>query len=88
MKKLVLILFIACAVCTGVFAQQNIYVSAQGNDNNDGLSEGKSLKSIDKALTLAYEKDVFRVTVIGTLTKDNFSIFEDDDDFVFHFRNQ
>lgn len=52
------------------------------------LSEGKPLKSIDKALTLAYEKDVYRVTVIGTLTKDNFSIFEDDDDFVFHFRNQ
>ena len=88
MKKIVLILLIACAVCTGVFAQQSIYVSAQGNDNNDGLSEGKPLKSIDKALTFAYEKNVYRVTVIGTLTKDNFSIFEDDDDFVFHFRNR
>ena len=67
MKKLVLILMLACAACAGVFAQQSIYVSANGNDDNDGLSEARPLKDLFVAVLLAFSNDINRITVIGTL---------------------
>jgi len=46
LKRFMLILLLICAVCTGAFAQQSIYVSARGNDSNDGLSEARPVKKI------------------------------------------
>ena len=65
MKKSLLIAFFICMLCTGVFAQ-NIYVSANGNDSNDGLSETRAVKSLDTAVKKASAANG-NVVVIGTL---------------------
>jgi len=65
MRKNLLVLSLSCAICAGIFAQ-NIYVSASGNDNNDGLSEGKAVKSLGIAVSKAYAANR-NVVVIGTL---------------------
>jgi len=81
-KKIVLFLMLVCAICVVVFAQtgQSIYVSAGGNNNNDGLSESTPLKSLDRAVQRASLSDVDKITVIGILNIDseesiNISVF-------------
>ena len=65
MKKNLLILLLGCALCAGIFAQ-NIYVSASGNDSNDGLSEARAVKTLNAAVTKANAING-KVMVIGTL---------------------
>lgn len=43
------------------------YVSADGNDKNDGISEETPFKTLDKALEMASKSVVKKITVIGTL---------------------
>ena len=64
MKKFLLIMLLSCALY-GVFAQ-NVYVRASGDDNNDGLSEERAVKSFDTAVTKAYTLSR-KIVVIGTL---------------------
>ena len=46
---------------------QSIYVSARGNDNNDGLSEARPVNSFLTAFRLTGSGSIKRITVIGTL---------------------
>jgi len=71
MKKTIITLSLLLCVCGLCFAQQSIYVSAKGNDNNDGLSEAKAKKNLFLALAWAIEWDINKITVIGTLTKES-----------------
>jgi hypothetical protein len=72
MKKFAFILLLAI-FSVQVFAQSgaSIFVSARGNDINDGLSESTPLKSLDLAVVTAILTGVNKVTVIGTLTMEN-----------------
>jgi len=89
MKRVVVILMLACAVCAGTFAQNimTIYVSARGNDDNDGDKESAPLKTLSKALLVAiitsaiYDADS-RIVVIGTLNKDSEGV-KQGNDFIF-----
>lgn len=56
-------------ICIGAYDQQSYYVSARGNNINDGLSEASSLKSLSFAVRRAIENGIYTVTVIGTLDK-------------------
>lgn len=82
MRKIVLVLLIA--LCARVFAQSGAgyYVSANGNDNNDGLSENTPFKTLDLAIFSVRLTGANKITVIGTLTIEN-SEFEKGDDTVF-----
>jgi hypothetical protein len=48
-------------------AQEVIYVSASGNDNNSGLSETEALKTLYRALSRAEQLNDSKITVLGTL---------------------
>jgi len=67
MKKAIITALFVCLVCTGTFAQQSIYVSADGNDYNDGLSEKTPIKTFNFALFIMALRDIRTITVIGTL---------------------
>jgi len=57
-------------MCAEVFAQsgtRSIYVSAKGDNKNDGFSEAKPMKSLTEALNKASEQSIKTITVIGTL---------------------
>jgi hypothetical protein len=43
------------------------YVRADGNDRNNGLSEGKPFKTLGKALDVAAQGEIKTITVLGTL---------------------
>jgi len=81
MKRIVLLVLLFC-VCGLCFAQQSYYVSANGNNNNDGLSEAKPLKSLETAFEKAREGTIKRITVIGTLNDQ--SEGGENDDCVFY----
>lgn len=88
MKRIVLILILACAVCAVVSAQtMNIYVSARGDDENDG-SESAPIKTLKEAVLMAVLLDIFdmdaRIIVVGTLNVTSEGI-EPGDDHLFHF---
>jgi len=67
MKKIQLIMFFTFAMCAFSFSQEIIYVSANGNDNNSGLSETEPLKTLFRAVSRAEQLNNGRVTVLGTL---------------------
>ena len=67
MKKAIIIALFVCLACPGTFAQQSIYVSADGNDYNDGLSEKTPIKTFNFALFIMALRDIRTITVIGTL---------------------
>ena len=56
---------------TGLFAQTgaSYYVSAQGDNANNGLSEDKPLKSLLWAFMQAASGTIKKITVIGTLNE-------------------
>ena len=67
MKKIAMFLVLACVLCTVAFAQQSYYVSANGSNDNDGLTESKPLQSLSWAFSKATRDSIKRITVIGTL---------------------
>lgn len=83
MKKIALIALLLC-ICGQVFAQSVIYVSATGNDENNGLTEATALKSLDAAALIAIVKGA-KVIVIGTLTTANAMLYEKGRDSLFTF---
>jgi hypothetical protein len=58
-----------CALCVGAFAQNepSYYVSARGNDANDGLSEATPFKTLLWATFFVFVTGIQKITVIGTL---------------------
>ena len=83
MKKTVLFFLIACIVYTGVFAQDSIFVSARGNDENSGLTEAEPVKTLSRAVRIANQNNsINKITVIGTLNTNsegmatNVSVFD------------
>ena len=72
MKRIVIFLLLTCVICAMVFAQRSIYVSARGDDENDGLSERRPVKTTFIALAVALLlDDVDTITIIGTLDKNS-----------------
>ncbi|MCL2215166.1 MAG: hypothetical protein FWC06_08170 [Treponema sp.] len=65
MKRCLFLLLLGCLLCSGIFSQ-SIYVSASGNDSNDGLSEGRAVRSLGTAVDKAYAING-KVVVVGTL---------------------
>jgi hypothetical protein len=98
MKRIIIFLFLTFAVCIGAFGQLdlNYYVSANGNDDNDGKSELTAFKTINKAFSklslngatvksLTRETVKLKITVIGTLNNNGSGIFVPGSDYVFDF---
>jgi len=82
MKRIILIVLMAVLTCAFCFAQntKSYYVSAKGNDDNDGLSEAKPLKNLSTAVEKMMIGNMFipdtnnwitKITVIGTLNSDS-----------------
>ena len=68
MKKTVLFFLIACMVYTSVFAQDSVFVSARGNNENSGLTETEPVKTLARAIRIANQNNsINKITVIGTL---------------------
>ena len=82
MKKITLVLLIA--LCSRVFAQSGAgyFVSADGNDANDGLSESAPLKTLDEAIYRTSLTEIKKITVTGALTVEN-SDLKQGGEFVF-----
>ncbi|MDR1399596.1 MAG: LysM peptidoglycan-binding domain-containing protein [Treponema sp.] len=57
----------ADAVATASSGGTSYYVSARGNDANEGTQENSALRTLAKALELATQSNVKVITVIGTL---------------------
>jgi len=66
-----LVILFAFILVPRVFAQQSIYVSMNGNDDYDGLSETNAKKSFRVALNEARIKSIKTITVIGTINVNN-----------------
>lgn len=71
MKKIVLILLFALSVCTWAFTQSGLesiswHVSANGNDAAPGTPD-QPLKTLSRAMFIAENSGIRRITVIGTL---------------------
>jgi len=67
MKRIALLISFF-AVCAGLcFSQQSIFVSAAGDDNNNGRSEDSPYKTVKKALAEVQSSGIGRITVIGVL---------------------
>jgi len=77
MKRIAMIFVLACVLCAVAFAQQSYYVSANGDNGNDGLTESKPLKSLYWAFSYATHSSIKRITIIGTLSEDMSGIKED-----------
>ncbi|MCL2805709.1 MAG: hypothetical protein FWD26_07215 [Treponema sp.] len=67
MKKITLALVLICVICACLFSQQSYYVSANGNNNNDGLSEETALRSLSLAYQKASAGNIKRIMVIGRI---------------------
>lgn len=65
--KIVFTVLLLFFICTGIFAQNIIYVSARGNDNNTGLIETSPLKTLSAAFTRSVRNNINIITVIGRL---------------------
>ncbi|MDR1932836.1 MAG: hypothetical protein LBQ57_08460 [Spirochaetales bacterium] len=63
----VLLILIVKASRDAETAMRTYYVSAEGNDTNDGLTEAAPFQSLARAVAKAYAADIKRITVIGTL---------------------
>jgi hypothetical protein len=50
--------------------EPSYYVSANGDDSNDGLSEDRPMRSLWRTFYMARDGDIKKITVIGTLNKD------------------
>jgi hypothetical protein len=74
------LLFAPCAAWAQT-AGQSYYVSASGNDENDGLTEAAAFKRLFYAVLEARNKGVRTVTVIGTLNQASENA--DNKDYVF-----
>ena len=74
MKKIVLILAFAIVVASTVLAQETMYVSAKGSDNNSGSSEAEPT-TFSMALTGTMLSKTKKIIIIGTLdiTHNSFS---------------
>ena len=64
---------------------ESYYVSASGNNNNDGLSESRPLRSLALAYERAAAGNIKRIMVIGRLNQQ--SEGEGDDNYVFRLSN-
>jgi len=70
---------------------QSYYVSREGNDANNGLSERQAFRTFDKAITLASTGGIKHIVIIGVLANDSETNYGEtnskDDDSVFIIRN-
>ena len=80
---MILVVLLIC-FCGQAFAQNALYVSAKGSDDNDGLTEATALQSLDVATLLATVKGI-NVIVIGTLTMGNAMVYEKGHNSIFRF---
>jgi hypothetical protein len=72
MKKTLFLTALFCASLAALAAQTpgaTYYVSASGNDENDGLTEATAFKTLENAITMARSETIKTVTVIGTLNQ-------------------
>ncbi|MDR2701223.1 MAG: right-handed parallel beta-helix repeat-containing protein [Spirochaetaceae bacterium] len=81
MKRMILIALLIC-ICGQVFAQSVIYVSAGGNDDNNGQTEATAYKSLDMAAIMAALTGA-KIIVIGTLTTANATLYERGNSIIF-----
>jgi hypothetical protein len=51
--------------------KKSFYVSAQGDDHNNGKSENRPFKTLDKAIRAIDESKRQKITIIGTLDKES-----------------
>jgi len=81
----VIFIFTAAFVCANGITQlpsdagQAYYVSAEGNDANNGFSEQQAFKTLNKAVTSASAGGIKRIVVIGTLDSKSEANYKDDD---------
>jgi hypothetical protein len=66
-QRIFLFIYMIFFMCAVVFAQETIFVSAGGDDNNSGLSEAEPKKTLKSALLLSGSSRIYRITVLGTL---------------------
>ena len=52
-------------------SKPSYFVSAKGNDNNNGISVSKPFKTLGKAIAAAYENNIDIITIIGTLAQES-----------------
>ncbi|MCL2208842.1 MAG: hypothetical protein FWB89_01635 [Treponema sp.] len=76
MKKILMVILTACFIYTGVFAQDTLYVKADGNNNNSGTSETEPLKTLSMAFRNARQNKINKITVIGMLDVKSEGIIE------------
>ena len=71
MKKLLILFLLICIVSSVLFAQtgRSIFVSARGNNENNGLSEATAVRTLSYAIFMAGFLDIYTITVIGTLDR-------------------
>jgi len=84
MKRIMILVVLLICFCGQAFAQNALYVSAKGSDDNDGLTEATALQSLDVATLLATVKGI-NVIVIGTLTMGNAMVYEKGHNSIFRF---
>jgi len=74
-KRTVLTVLLALAAFGAVYAQttvqRSLYVSAQGDDNNNGRSETTPYKTLGKAVEAANAGIIKTITIIGTISGGN-----------------
>jgi len=64
---------------------RSYYVSAKGNNSNNGLSESAPIRDLEYAVQLVRSSDIDRITVIGTLDKYSFTPLRSDTVFsIYH----
>jgi hypothetical protein len=63
----VLSVFLSCAGAPKVSPPETYYVRADGNDQNDGLSEETPFRSLFKAMTAASRADIKTITLLSSL---------------------
>ena len=71
MKKITMFLVLACIMCAVAFAQQSYYVSANGSNDNDGLSETRPMRTLAETFLKAREGSIKKITIIGTLDEES-----------------
>jgi len=72
-----------CAMYGFASSQEIIYVSANGNDNNSGLSETEALKTLFRALSRSEQLNSSKITVLGTLDANSETQYTRDSVFQF-----
>jgi hypothetical protein len=57
-------------ICLNAFSQSTeraFYVSSNGNDNNDGLSESTAYRTLEKALNRSSNSSIKKIVILGTI---------------------